>query len=373
MKILVQQQELLETLEIVSRAISSSPQLPILGSVLISADEKTVNISATDLYFGICTTINAQIENSGTIAIPGKDFKKIISSLGREIITIEKINKSTVEIKSKNSTFSIQIIDESEFPDFPQKPTNNFLISVKDLELIAKLVVKSASNDQTRPILTTILLSQKENSCCAVCTDGFRLSKLELPPILGNNEQLLIPAKTISEVIRVAQKQELNNIEIASSNETKQAVFTVGKYLFYVRLIEGEFPPYQKIIPSDISTTAVVGVDELLKNLKRTALLTDKQQSITQLIINKKNVEIKAKSSNIGTYQSTVDGVNTTGDDISIAFNTQYILDFLLAIEETVGVDSQVKLECAGPTKPALFSSLSIAKFIYVVMPFRVV
>lgn len=373
MKILVQQQELLESLEIVSKAISSAPQLPVLGALLIKTNQNTIDISATDLYFGANGVLSAQVEKSGAVAVPGKEFKKIIASLNSGTIVIEKTNKTTLEIKSDGSSFCIQIIDESEFPEFPKAPIDDFLISTKDMGLLSQLVVKSASNDQTRPVLTAMLLSQQDNECCAACTDGFRLSKLNLPPVIGQNKQLLIPARVVSEVVRTAQKQNINNIKIASSNESKQAVFTIGKFTFYSRLIDGEFPPYKKIIPNEASTTAIIDVDELLENIKRTALLADKQQSITYINIKQKQVEIAAKSSGLGSYKSVLSSANVTGVDISIAFNTQYVMDFLLAVKDAAGENNQIKIECSEPTKPALFYTPAITQLIYVAMPFRVV
>lgn len=372
MKIIVQQTELLETLEVVGKAIANSPPLPILSSILLTAQTDKLVLSATDLYLGIKSAISASVQEPGTIALPGKEFKQIINGLNQSKISIEKKNENTVEIISNKNVFTLQTHQVKEFPEFPARPKENAFISTEVLESINNLIVPSASSDQTRPVLTSVLINQTSNYCEVVATDGFRLSKMTMGQVLNNSGQLLLPAKTISEIYRVILKEKIKNLALSSSQELKQAVVSVGKFDFYIRLIEGEYPPYQKIIPQNPKTSIVLDSDELMENLKRTLVFSDKNQAICRFFINEKNLEIKAASSNLGSYNSVIDNVKTTGEKTQIAFNTQYVLDFLKAVEAAGHNNTEIRLEMLDAMKPAIFSCPLLKDFIYVVMPFRV-
>ncbi len=370
MKLLVQQQDLLKTLDVASKSIINSPPLPILSSVLLNTRDSFLTISATDLYFGVTASLKVTVEKQGSVAVLGKEFKQIIAGLDPGPVTLEK-QQNTLIIISKGARFELQI-DSGEFPSFPKKPEQQYLLKAESLKKINQFVVSSASNDQTRPVLTCVLLSQIDNSCYAIATDGFRLSRLEIDEVFTEFGEILFPAKALAELYKVASSENVKTISLSISEEAKQVVASIAGFDFYIRLIEGEFPPYQKIIPQSSSTSALVDAEELEKNLKRALIFSDKSQSITQLIIQNDQVEIKAASPNLGSFHTAIEGVKTTGQENQIAFNTQYILDIVRAIRELGKADQTIKLEMSDPMKPAVLSCDNVSGFIYVVMPFRI-
>lgn len=370
MKLLVQQQDLLKTLDVVGKSIINNPPLPILSSVLLNAKGTTLSISATDLYFGVTSSLKAVVEEPGVIAVLGKEFKQIIAGLDPGQVTLEK-QQNSLSISSNGVKFELQI-DTGEFPSFPPKPKQQHLLKTESLKRITQFVVSSASSDQTRPVLTCVLLSQIDNACYAIATDGFRLSRLEIDEVFAETGEILFPAKALIELYKTAGAEKVKTISLSISKEAKQVVASVAGFDFYIRLIEGEFPPYQKIIPQSNNLSVSIDAEELEKNLKRAAIFSEKTQSITQFVIKKGQLEMKAASPSLGSFYSLIEGVEIVGQENQIAFNTQYVLDVVRAVQESGNTSQAIKLEMSDPMKPAVFFSDNIKGFIYVVMPFRV-
>lgn len=371
MKLLVQQQDLLKTLEVVGKSIINNPPLPILSSVLLSTKDSTLSISATDLYFGVTARLKVDVVEQGTVAVLGKEFKQIVAGLDPGPITLEINQQNTLSIISKGVKFDLQV-DNGEYPSFPTKPKQQYLLKTESLKKINQFVVSSASSDQTRPVLTCVLLSQTDNTCYAIATDGFRLSRLEIDEVFTEFGEILFPAKAIIELFKTASTENVKNISLSISKEAKQVVASIAGFDFYIRLIEGEFPPYQKIIPQSNTTSVEIDSEELEKNLKRSLIFSDKNQSITQFFIKKDQFEIKAASPSLGSFYTTLEGIKSSGVENQIAFNTQYVLDMVRAVRELEKTDQVIKLEMSDPMKPALLSCDNIRGFIYVVMPFRI-
>ena len=367
MQLTVLQENLQHALNYIQKAIPAKAQLPILSSILITTTESTCTIGATDLYFGVRATMPAQITTQGTVAVPGKEFREIIGSLpaGEIKITFEA---STLTITAGKTKCTLQCQESSEYPPFPQVTGEVATVSTAILETIAQVVLYSASNDQARPLLTGVLFDLTATSTRVVTTDGFRLSVADFAPAANQQPiQFILPVRAVGEVCRIAAQLKSETVVLTISNELKQVFITFDGIEVYARVLEGDYPPYERIIPALFTTEVVLSSDELLEQVKRATIFSRDTSSIVQIEITPEKVAVKASSSTLGNYSGEVVNAKITGEGGTIAFKSKYILDFLQAAKQT-----EVWFGMSDSLKPAMFQSKELAGYRYIVMPFRV-
>lgn len=369
MKLKVLQENLNGLLSHLSKAIPSNPQLPILSSVLIENQNNRCTFSATDLYFGIRCSITVDSEQDGIIVVPGKQFKEIVSSLDPGVLQLEFI-ENALKIKNDKTKVNLSGSVSEEYPPFPQVEGEEYVFPLEFLEEIEKNIVFSASTDQARPVLTAVLFKFGAEGLTCVSTDGFRLSTLVLDDSQEFEEKsFLIPAKALSEVYKIASKLSVSEIRFKVSEELKQVFFSVADVEIFVRLIEGAYPPYEKIIPETFTTEVVFDSAELVDNLKRAMIFAREASNIVRFEITPETVKIHSSSPTYGTYSGELHAVTVTGDvtENEIAFNIKYLVDYLSATKaekQWFGMSESLK--------PALFKPVGSEKQQYVVMPFKV-
>lgn len=382
MKFSVLQQNLQSGLKVVQKAIPNKPQLPILSSVLISVSETSVSFAATDLYFGVKVEIPASITTTGTCTVPGKLFTDAIFTLGNGKVTIS-LEEQSLQISSENgASISLPALSAEEYPDFPEQEGTPHTFELSTLKEIDSHVSFASATDQARLVLTTVLFepttvssdsSQEQSGLRAVCTDGFRLAVLDIQTETSLQSKVLIPAKAIAEVTRIAEQQEQKTVECSFSESLKQVFFRVGGAQFYTRLVDGDFPPYQKIMPAGFTVELQIDTEELIQKLKQASIFARDVSNIVQFSVSTidAQMEISAKGAQ-GSYNSTLpvevltNKLEKNGEDFVIAFNVKYILDFLQTHKH-----EQVWFGLTEPLKPALFKPSKDSKLQYVVMPFR--
>ncbi|MGD9129423.1 MAG: DNA polymerase III subunit beta [Candidatus Woesebacteria bacterium] len=363
------QENLKQCLNFLQKAIPNKPNLPILSSILMEAKDNEVVFSATDLYLGIKGKILAEVEKPGSIVIPGDVFKQMIYSFNPGKISFEQ-KKSAINVKSNQSKVKLPFQDASEYPDFPKIKGEKYELSKEVLEKIEKLVSFSTSTDQTRPILTSILLKLSNNGLEVVATDGFRLSVLLEDSLKFKRERtFLVPVKAISEVFRMMNQSQSEKTILEVSEELKQIKFIINGYELFVRLIEGDFPPYEKIIPDSYNYQVVLSADLLLAEIKRAYILAKDVSNIIKLKINNEKICVNSSSPSFGNYQGTIELLKKNKSDFEeeIAFNARYLLDFLNNTKaETVWIGINESL------KPAMFKPEELEGYKHIIMPFRV-
>ncbi|MCB9813476.1 MAG: DNA polymerase III subunit beta [Pseudomonadales bacterium] len=368
MKLKLLQENLNQSLNNLQKAIPNKPQLPILSSILIEAEGNECVISATDLYFGVRSNVKSDIEKSGKIVVPGKQFKEIISSLNPGILTLELLKNSFNILSDKTKTsLSYQVSDE--YPPFPLIKGEEFRISADHLEKIEKFVSFSASSDQARPVLTAILFKFSRRGFEVVSTDGFRLSVLLLDEskIYEEEKTFLIPALSLSEVYRIMTKMDEKEVSFKISHELKQIFFSIEGVTIFVRLIDGNYPPYDKIIPQEFNTEIIFDAEELLENLKRAMIFARESSNIVKFIINDKTVEIHSSSPSFGNFKGVLQNAVIKGVQGEIAFNIKYLIDYLTATKAT-----EHWFGMSESLKPALFKPEKNGNYSYIIMPFKV-
>lgn len=367
MKITVLQENLKTALGSLQRAIPSKPQLPILSSVRIEVTGNSLILAATDLYLGVRSTIPAQVQKEGVLVVPGEIFKNLIFSLSAGEVSLEKKDASLV-IRYGNSTSSLPYQAAEEYPQFPEVGGTRYSLSSELLQRIESQVSFAAAIDATRPILASLLFSFKKEGLSVVGTDGFRLAILHTGEAVdGLEEEILIPVKAMSEVFRMVSQAQSKTVEFLFSRELKQVLFVVDGVEIYIRLIDGEYPPYQKIIPPEFSYSLSLDWEEFATQVKRALLFSRDSSNIVRLQIEKDVMRVNASSPAQGEYQGEV-ALTNSGENTEIAFNALYLLDFLNMHKE-----GELIFLMNESLKPAALKIQNVDDYTYIVMPFRAV
>ncbi|HET9946580.1 MAG TPA: DNA polymerase III subunit beta [Patescibacteria group bacterium] len=363
MKLILLAENLQKKLSFVTHAISSKSQLPILSHILLDAREDFLYVSATDLEIGIEVKIPAQIEEVGATTVPAKLFLELISSLPQEKITLQT-EGNNLEVIGKKTKSLLQTASSEEFPSLYEDLGQAVVtFAAKEAKHLFSQVVFSASVESTRPALSGVLLKKTPEETVVVATDGYRLS-LEriLQQNSSENYQVIIPARVIKEVISLDEEK---NISFHISSHNNQIVFSQEDVIIVGRLIESEFPQYQKIIPQEFATKVTVDRDALFKAVKTSAIFARETTNIIRFSIFKEKMIISAKTPSLGENTVDIDS-QLEGEENEIAFNARYLIDALSHIEA-----EQLVFEMTGPLNPGVFKIANNNNFLHLIMPIR--
>ncbi len=365
MKVTLLAENLQKKLTLANHAISSRNQLPILSHVLLETKNGKVSISSTDLEIGIETTLPAQIEEEGAIAVPAKLFLELVNSLPQDKMTLQTKDGS-LEIISKKTKTLLQTSPKDEFPMLYDEKGEELLTFEKGkMKGIFGKIVFSSSPEATRPALAGVLIKKTDNGFVVVATDGYRLSLEEVAtPTDGVKlaRPVIIPARIIKEAMVLSEN---GNITMYVSEKTNQLLFEQEETILVGRLIDAEFPNYEKVIPTDVATKVSVDREELLKAVKICSIFARETANIITFSLQKEKVVVSAKTPSLG--ENTVDvDARLTGEENEIAFNARYILDALTNI-----TDSELSFEMTGPLNPGVFHTEGNPTFLHLIMPIR--
>lgn len=368
MKVIIAQNHLNTSLSFLQKAIPSKPQLPILSSVFIKAHSGGLDISATDLYFGVKTSVELkEITTEGELVIPGKLFKETINTLAQGDITLEQ-KDSKLSIQAKNVKTALQAQSSEEYPPFPVVEGNSMSLTYEHILSIEKLVSFSSSTDVARPVLTALLFRLNSEGLQVVATDGFRLSILTFSDITSETaEEFLMPASAFNEVSRIMNANDAQSAVFTISKELKQVLCSFSNVEIFIRLIEGSYPPFEKIIPTVFTTEVTFGVEELIEQLKRSLIFARDSSNIVTFSFDPEQTVLTATSPAFGTYEGTLEETKVTGEPSKISFNARYVLDFLQSVKK-----GTIWFGMNDSLKPSLFKHTEIPEFQYIVMPFKV-
>lgn len=367
MQIIVLQENLKQALSYLQKVVPSRPQLSILSSIMLKAEGNNLLLYATDLYLGIKSEIVVEVKSEGVIVVDGEVFKSFINSLDSGKVKLEVKDNSLLVTQGKiKSRIACQAADE--YPQFPEVSGDEFQLSLSDLERVQNLVMFCASNDQTRPVLTSILFNFKQENMEVVATDGFRLAQLFFKDKnFALEKSLMVPAKAVAELYRIAKQLDEKELKIVVAEELKQLLFQVANVRMYVRLVEGDYPPYNKIIPPEFAIKIDFETEDFLQELKRAAIFARDASNIVRLEIEEEELMIKSSSPNYGEYSGSITIRNQDKKTGKVAFNVHYLIDFInTSRPETLQFAMNESL------KPAMFTNPAEKDYLYIAMPFRV-
>lgn len=355
-----------------NHAISTRSQLPILLNFLIEAKEGKLLISATDLEIGIITEVPAKTEKEGAITVPAKTFVELIGTISSGKIKLETTTQGLVLTGEKTKTV-FQTTPTEEFPKLYEDKGEKIMVLKREIagKDFSK-VVFAASPDSERPALSGILIKEEKDGFLLVATDGYRLSlkKQALQSAKKGQAEdvvsMLVPARIIRELIQMEKDAGDSDVEVYAAKEKNQIVFSQNDTTLIGRLIEAEFPNYEKIIPTDFSTKTVFEKDALQKAIKAGYVFARQTAGIIKLSIGKDKIMVSANAPSVGENQIEVEA-KTTGEENEIAFNARYLLDFLANSEAET-----ISFEMTGPLNPGVFKETKDSSFMHLIMPIRV-
>ncbi len=360
MKMALVVEKLKEALNTVERAISARSTLPVLNNIALKTDGGEIVIEATDLEIGISHRLTGKVEEEGGISVPGRIFSGLVSQITDESITLEsKENNLILKTKSTHATLAGGSLDD--YPVIPLLSGDPVLVVERGLKEALSQVIFATSIDETRPILTGVYFSFNKEGLILAATDSYRLAekktnlKVSKLPLAG----AIVPTKAVSEVARLVDGEKV--VVYLSEN---QIVFEVGAVRISSRLIDGEYPHYQEIIPKNPKTKAVVSAFALLSLLRAAALFTKESGGVKLDFVSDK-VIVKASASQLGNFESSLP-LQLEGENVEVSFNPQYLIDGLVNARA-----DEVSLEMGGKTSPALIRPLGDESFIYIAMPLR--
>jgi DNA polymerase-3 subunit beta len=376
MRVSVLQENLAKALSIVSRAVPSRPDQAVMGNILIATEDDRLKLSAINLGQGISITsrIGANVEVEGAITVPARELVEIIGILPPERVDLEldpRTETLTIRCAGRASN-KLKGIDAEQFPQIPEPDADNGMnIPVGVLQDMINQVVFAAAKEETRPILMGILTRFEGNKLTMISADGFRMAlrSTELSEPVDKPMTLVIPAKTLSEIARVAPGDD-NLVHISIPTGRSQVMFRIGDVDVVSQIIDGKFPDVEHLIPKATATNTVTATKELVLACKNAEIVARNNHNITRFNIKPgRNVAepgtmtVLAVASERGENEWTLDA-SIDGPGLEVAFNVRYLLDVLAVIKE-----DQVALETNGADKPGVVRPAGRPDFTYVIMP----
>jgi DNA polymerase-3 subunit beta len=362
------QENLKQALNITEKIIGRNLTLPILNNLLLSIEKNKLKVSSTNLEIGINSWVSSKIQEKGSITVPARILTDFVNNLPNEKVEL-RVKDKQLEIKCKKFKAVLKGLPADDFPIIP-KIKDNPLIKIKSnlLKDGFTQVVEMASLSESRPEISGIYMRFDKNLIKLAATDSFRLAEKYLE-INSNNKNLkgqsiIIPQRTIQEVNRILGEEEVEVEIILSGN---QVLFDLGYAQVISRLIEGQYPDYQQIIPDNFQTQVVVNRGELINNIKVASLFSGKINDVKISINPKKSfLEILSKDVDIGENKSKIEA-EIEGKNQEIIFNHRYLLDGLNNI-----FSDKVVLGLNDSAKPVVVRPVGDISYTYVIMPIKV-
>lgn len=366
MKFTILQENFKSAVNLASHFITNKVQLPILGNIYIKADKTNINLQATNLENSISINLAAKVEKEGEITVNGKTLNDIISNLGSGNLEIE-VDKEQILISKDKFKSKILGVNSSDFPKTTTLSTKQtFSIDLEEFNKSLSKTLFSVSNDETRPILTGVLLLNSKDGCFLVSTDGFRLTEVNL--ILKEELpyfKIVIPRSILNELSKTNEKGQLN---VFIDKENNQILFNLENITFSSRLIEGEFPDYKKIIPTTSIGEVIVDKEELEKAIKLASVFAREGGNIVKLKIEENQLIVVAESSTSGNQETQIEVKikDFEKKDFEIMFNFRFIEEAVKVIES-----GEVQIQFSENNKATKFLDTKNKKFLHIIMPIK--
>jgi len=357
--------ELIAQLQTVTRVASTRSAVQALSGVKLVA-ASGAELLATDTEVGLRVPLVADVERPGEAVVPARLFLDVVRALPADTVSLElRSAEQDLEIVSGSATFHLRTLRLDDFPPLPA-PDEQSRVSVPAqafADTVGK-VARSASRDETRPVLTGILVSASGQELRMVATDSYRLSVMEtgLDTALAGSFEANVPARALQELARIAQHVDAE--ELAVSVGQNQAVFEVGGVVLSSRLIDGQFPNYRQLLPDAVEHELRISGAELADVVRRVSLLAQKNAPL-RLAFAEGELTVSAQTPDVG-EASEVLPVPFKGEPFEIGFNPEFLRD---GVESVDTGDVVVKL--ISPLRPGLIESADDGGFVYLIMPIR--
>lgn len=361
-----------EAIGLALRAIPSRPSHPILGNFrLIAGDTGSFVLTSFDLSMGIEINVDADIETRGEITIPAKLLSDIVSrSEGLIELTIDE-GSTLVQLKTRTAKYTIPGMETEEFPQLPEiGSAARVEISCADLAEALHGTLFSASGDETKRVLTGVNFALSEGRIKFAATDGHRLAVTELTDVPVEESlwdtSLTIPATALREVERIAGKQASDE-QIRLLFDSAQVAFQAKNHWITCRKLEGDYPRYPQLIPTQFRTQVTIERRQLLGSLERVAVIADRNNNVVKFEFSPDGVKLSVDAADVGSGKELIRDAQVVGEPLTIAFNCRYVLASLQNLTST-----EVQIRMNTPGTPAIITPLFGTAAIHLVMPVQI-
>jgi DNA polymerase III subunit beta len=336
----------------------------ILRCVYIEAQTEGITIKTSSISEFFVGEVGGKVEEGGVVLVDFKTLLEVVKSIQDAKLDVENI-KGTIVIKSKQGTVKLPTLDSVSFPQVPKLPETESLDPSFFTSKTTQPSLFAAATDETRPILTGICFDFLEEKTNIVGTDGFRMSLISLPngKKSEKKKRMVLSAKGLISIQKVFQDQFK---KVFYDSGLGYISFIGEGSTVYIRLLDGEYPPYERVIPQDKETTIVIKKDELLNVIKTASLFAREGSNMISFSVVGDELLLNSSSTNLGQASLQVPTVEKEGADNKITFNYRYVLDFL----QTISGD-EVSLQIVNPFAPGVFQISKNPNFLHIIMPIR--
>jgi DNA polymerase-3 subunit beta len=353
---------LVDALGTAGRAATSRAALPVLSGLRLSLTGDQLRITGSDLDLTITTELQVAGADDGVAVLPAKLAVDIVRNLEPGAVEVDT-SGDRPSIRAGRSEFFLHAIPADEYPNPHEPEGESVTLQSGHLAEGLRQVVRSASTDESRPILTGVLLAAEDGGLRMVSTDSYRLAYRDLPgtSLLEQGQQVLVPSRSLQELTRALGDDD----EVTLVLSDQMVSFRVGDLHLTTRLIKGDFPDYQKLIPTDMPNTLTVDRQTLQDAIRRVRLMA-RENSPIRLTMGGDGLELRAITQDVGEAVEQIDA-KYEGRELTVAFNPEYLMD---GLEVTTG--DEVVLQTRDAQRPAVLRSTDTDDFLYLLMPVRV-
>src|ERR671936_336776 len=349
LKVACPRDELTRALGIVSRGVSTRTTVQILAGILLHASDGKLELAATDMELSLRTSLEGQLETEGSVVVPGRLLLELTRLLPDPEVTIEhKLEEAAVEIHSGSASYRLHTYNAEDFPRLPEAGAAERHEVDREtlLETVAR-VGRSASRDESRPVLTGVLMRFEPGKLVMAATDSYRLSVKETP-VAGTLPELeaIVPARALGELARIAQAGD--SIELGVHEN--QVVFGTGDAWLTTRRIDGQFPNYKQLVPETFEHEVALPRDELLDVVRRVSVMAQRNSPL-RLRFAEGELTVSAQTQDVGEARESLP-VAFAGESLEIGFNADFLRDGIESVP-----DDQIRLKLISPLRPGLIQA----------------
>jgi DNA polymerase-3 subunit beta len=370
MEFTVRKFDLLQELTLIQGVVERKTTIPILANVLVRAEGGELGIAATDLEIGLKSVCVSKVTVPGMVTLPAKRFYEIVRALPDKEIRVKRGEANWVSVTCGSSRFRIAGLPQEDFPALPEPRSS---IAQIPSDVLAKLIARTIfaiSTEDSKYTLSGALLLLKPGSITMVATDGHRLAHVEKSEALEDVSEeikVLIPKKAMSELVRIISESAETD-KIGFSRDDNHLFFDMGRRLLISRMLTGQFPNYEAVLPRNNDRVVQVNREEIAGAIRRVAILSDERSRTVKLALGRGSMEITASHSDLGEANETVE-IDYDKEDLQVGFNYQYLLDFLTTADEP---DVSFEFKDSESAAQLRAQPSSDYHYRYVVMPMRI-
>ncbi len=368
MKFSINKTELQNALSVVLKGVTTRSTLPVLAGILIISDQDSLSLRSSDLQLSIQVKVPALIEEEGSTVVPGKLFFDIVKSLPDAAVNFSS-DGGEAQLTCDNSAFSLRVLNPEDFPGFPQvSPTQTIKLPFGIFSGMVRRVSDVVSRDESRAILTGVLIEALGTKLRMVATDSYRLalaeSEIDSDACEGDQDfSAVISGMFLKDIASLSVPDDTITIGLAEN----QIIIQANNIIFINRRLEGQYPNYKQLLPNDYTTRAKFSVEALNSAIKRASILSSSTAPVKFTLEPDVNlVQITVNSSDVGSVQENID-CSVEGEQAEIAFNTSYVQNCLSTVK-----DEELYFDIQGSLKPGIFRSTGEDTYLYLIMPVRI-